>query len=111
MSTPKFRFFNAVVSVLTRVMTPVIIAVLGSAALLSAGPLGIFQGEVVAGPSSGIVFVKGKNGSLRRVQLGTAKIRFDNNIPLSERSDDPARALQRGAIVRVTAEQDAHGEW
>lgn len=76
-----------------------------------ASPVGVFQGELIAGPHAGVVFVRSPNGHLRRVQLAKAKVRFDDRIPFSQRTSDPIDALQRGALVRVTAEQDDVGEW
>jgi hypothetical protein len=78
---------------------------------LSAGPIGTFQGELMDGPHSGWLFVKGRNGMLRRVSLGKARVEYAPGIPANRRQMDAASALQRGAVVRVTAEQDAAGEW
>jgi hypothetical protein len=78
---------------------------------LSAGPIGTFQGELMDGPHAGWLFVKGRNGMLRRVSLGKAKVEYAPEIPANRRQIDAIRALQRGAVVRVTAEQDSEGEW
>jgi hypothetical protein len=78
---------------------------------LSAGPIGTFQGELMDSPHSGWLFVKGRNGMLRRVLIGKARVEYAPDIPANRRQIDATSALQRGAVVRVTAEQDSSGEW
>ena len=78
---------------------------------LLAGPLGTFQGELVGAPKAGYLYVKGKNGMLRRVQLGSARITYGAQVPANRRSSDPSSNLVPGAVVRVTAEEGADGEW
>jgi hypothetical protein len=76
-----------------------------------AGPVGIFQGELMDGPQAGWLYVKGKNGMLRRVELGKARIVYGAAVPLEQRDANPSGELIRGAIVKVTAEQGSDGEW
>ncbi|GAC1655927.1 MAG: hypothetical protein NVS9B15_16910 [Acidobacteriaceae bacterium] len=79
--------------------------------VLWAGPIGVFQGELLDGPQSGWLYVKGQNGMLRRVQLGKAHVVYGTDVPASRRGGDAAGELLRGAVVKVTAEQGSDGEW
>jgi hypothetical protein len=80
---------------------------------LSAGTPGSFAGTVVNGPeqSDTWVYVEGHNHSVRRVYVSGAKIRYDADVPVSERKNPVPRALPAGMQIRVTAEQDDAGEW
>ncbi len=88
------------------------LAIAGSAL---AGTPGSFRGVVVSGPAkeraTGWIFVKGKNGMLRRVEIGTADVHYQNEYPESKRQRSPRLALKEGVEVRVTAEQGDDGEW
>lgn len=81
---------------------------------LSATP-GTFRGRVVEPPSGnehdGWLYVQGRNKMLRRVALGNAPVFYAANVPENQREKVPANSLLAGAEVRVTAEQDAEGEW
>lgn len=76
-----------------------------------AGPLGIFQGELISGPQAGWHYVKGRNGMLRRVKLGNARIVYGRAVPLERRDPNPSDDLIKGAVIKVTAEQGSDGEW
>ena len=80
-----------------------------------AGTLGSFHGVVVEGPESlrhdGWIFVKGKNGSLRRVEVARASIHYDDTYPEEKRQKAPRFALKPGIEVRITATQGKDGEW
>ncbi|MEO8726298.1 MAG: hypothetical protein ABI383_09245 [Acidobacteriaceae bacterium] len=76
-----------------------------------AGPVGIFQGELISGPQAGWLYVKGRNGMLRRVKLGKARIVYGRTVPLERRDPNPSDDLIKGAVVKVTAEQGSDGEW
>jgi hypothetical protein len=79
--------------------------------VVSAGPIGVFQGELLDGPQAGWLYVKGKNGMLRRVQLGKANVVYGMEVPANRRVGDAVVELMRGAVVKVTAEQGSDGEW
>jgi len=85
------------------------------AALVSAGVPGTFRGKVVEdgqrAPNPSWIYVQGRNGSVRRVEISHARIEYDDGVPASSRLPEPANALIAGAEVRVTAEQGSDGEW
>ena len=76
-----------------------------------AGPVGMFQGELMGGPQAGWLYVKGRNGMLRRVAIGKARIVYGRAVPLGLRDPNPSDDLIKGAVVKVTAEQGPDGEW
>jgi hypothetical protein len=83
------------------------------AAVLAATP-GSFRGTVVesdeARPESGWIYVKGRDGGIRRVDISHALIAYADDAG-QEQSGEPRRDLVAGAEVRVTAEQGSDGEW
>lgn len=87
--------------------------VLGMAALLTAGTPGSFRGTIVDGPSAqkGWIYVQGRNGMARRVEIAHAHVTYDDEVPAAQRRAKPEEALEVGAEVRVTAEQGTDGEW
>jgi len=77
---------------------------------------GTFRGEVVAGPrgerATGLLYLKGRDGNVRRVVVVRAAIVYDAAVPAGEREKPARMALSPGAEVRVTALVDANsGEW
>lgn len=80
-----------------------------------AGTPGVFRGVVVEGPASsradGWIFIKGKNGNLRKVEIKTADVHYGQDFPLAKREESPKLALKPGIEVRVTAAQGGDGEW
>jgi hypothetical protein len=83
---------------------------------LLAGTPGVFRGTLVSGPGNEKIdgrwiYVKGRNGSLRRVEISRAKVVYMDSVPETKREKMPEAALKPGAVVRVTAEQDKDGEW
>jgi len=84
---------------------------LTSAAL--AGTPGIFQGRIYRGQnaSPGWIYVQGRNGMLRKVEVSRARVVYAASVAAADRATDPSRDLVQGAEVRVTAEQDGTGEW
>ena len=80
--------------------------------LASATP-GSFRGTIVDNPNAtkGWIYVQGRNGTARRVEVSHAKIEYDEDVPASERNAKPEDALVSGSEVRVTAEQGSDGEW
>lgn len=90
-----------------------IVTILLLAVPLVAGTPGTFRGILgeVADRSPGWMYVRGHNDMLRVVDVSQAEVSYDDAIPPIRRDKDPATALQPGAEVRVTAEQDERGDW
>ena len=79
-----------------------------------AGTPGSFRGKIVdlrADPDHHWIYVQGRNGALRRVEISGAQVEYDEDVPAAERTRKPQQALVAGAEVRVTAEQGNDGEW
>ncbi len=55
--------------------------------------------------------MRGKNGSIRRVDISHATITYDEDVPADARKASAREQLVVGAEVRITAEQDRDGEW
>lgn len=77
---------------------------------------GIFQGKVVEPPATeqvtqGWIFIQGGNRMLRRVDVSHAVVVLGPDIPSSQRRKCGWECLAAGQEVRVTAAQDAAGEW
>lgn len=86
--------------------------ILGWAVLASATP-GSFRGTIIDNPNAGHgwIYVQGRNGTARRVEVAHARIEYDDDVPPAERNAKPEEALVAGSEVRVTAEQGNDGEW
>lgn len=83
-------------------------------ALAFAGTVGVFGGRVVSVSterSDHWVYIKGHNGLGRRVDISRARIAYSDQVPANARALDAVDDLRPGALVEVTAEQDAAGEW
>jgi hypothetical protein len=82
---------------------------------LYAGPSGTFLGTLVSASGSRSearwIFVKGKNDVIRRVEISAAKVAYAESVPSEQRKQPAAAGLQPGTEIRVTAAQDAKGEW
>jgi hypothetical protein len=76
---------------------------------------GSFTGQVVNAPSleggKKWVFVQGKKGATRKVEISSAKVVLGKEVPKQARVGNPEDAVREGAQVRVTASQDESGEW
>ena len=86
-----------------------------STAMLAGTP-GVFRGTLVQGPGKEKIdgrwiYVKGRNGLLRRVEISRAKVSYQESVPNAKREKLPELALKPGTEVRVSAEQDREGEW
>jgi hypothetical protein len=57
------------------------------------------------------IYVKGKNEVIRRVEISAAKVAYAESVPREQRKQPAAAGLQPGTEIRVTAAQDANGEW
>ncbi len=98
---------------MSRLRSGLLVALLFSLlpALVGATP-GSFRGVIVRGPDDnpGWIWVKGANGSLRKVGIDHARVVYDNAVPAAERQRQPEQSIKSGAEVRVTADQQ-DGEW
>jgi hypothetical protein len=87
-----------------------------SALLLAATPAS-FRGKVIEvaspqpDPNQHIIFVISRNGALRKVEVGAAKVVFSEDIPEKDRAGEASSKLKHGAEVRVIAEENGHGLW
>jgi hypothetical protein len=76
---------------------------------------GSFVGLVVNGPNTDAgkkwVFIQSKKGATRKVEISSAKVVFDEDVPREQKTSKPVDAIKEGARVRVTASQDDNGEW
>ena len=91
-------------------------------ALLLLGPAafavdGTFRGKIADPPGNepavkGWIFVEGRNQMLRRVEVAHAEIVYGDEVPASNQQHScNADCLIKGQEVRITAHQDASGEW
>ena len=78
---------------------------------------GTFVGKVTDPPANepavkGWIFVEGRNRMLRRVEVAHAEIIYGEEVPASsQRHHCNSDCLSTGQEVRITAHQDASGEW
>jgi hypothetical protein len=89
------------------------LAVLVLAASALAAP-GTFAGELIpppAGEDDSWLYVKGRNSMVRRVAFVGARVFYSDAVAQRDRRPDPSESLVPGAAVRVTADQNADGEW
>lgn len=77
------------------------------------GTPGSFRGTIVDNPQAGKgwIYVQGRNGMARRVEISHARVIYDEDVPAAERHPRPEEALTPGTEVRVEAEQGSDGEW
>jgi hypothetical protein len=70
--------------------------------------LGVFQGKIIKSSSTGgkrYLFVQGKSGFVRKVDVAQATVEYDDDFPIGIRSPKPIDGLTVAANVRITAEQ------
>jgi hypothetical protein len=70
--------------------------------------LGVFQGKIIKATKSGgksYLFVQGRSGFVRKVDVAHATVEYDDDFPVSGRSAHPMDALIVATNVRVVAEQ------
>jgi hypothetical protein len=78
---------------------------------------GTFSGKIADPPASepavkGWIFVEGRNKMLRRVEVSHAEIVYGEEVPTSSQQHKcNSDCLIKGQEVRITAHQDATGEW
>jgi hypothetical protein len=80
------------------------------------GTDGVFQGKVVDPPAQeqprpGWIFVEGRNHLLRRVDVSHAAVTLAPGVVLSRRGKCDWECITAGQVIKVTAGQDASGEW
>jgi len=77
------------------------------------GTPGTFRGVLVRRPDAGQgwTYVAGRNGSLRRVEISQASVRYSSSVPMKHRRASPVASLKAGAEVRISAEIDQNSDW
>jgi hypothetical protein len=90
-----------------------VLLLIAASLVLNAGTPGSFRGTIVDGPAAekGWIYIQGRNGMARRVEISHAQVSYDEEVPAAERRSKPEEALVVGTEVRVTAEQGSDGEW
>jgi hypothetical protein len=75
---------------------------------------GSFRGTLITPPDTeptdGWLYVKGRNGLVRKVEVSNAHVSYSEE-PSSTGKQTAADKLEPGTEVRVTAEQDSTGQW
>jgi hypothetical protein len=98
-----------------RLSISVLLVVFFASLFALAGTAGSFRGKVVESEQTAVnpnwIYVQGRNGAIRRVEISKAKIEYDEGVPAANRNPKPQQALTSGTEVRVTAEQGKDGEW
>lgn len=90
-----------------------VLAVMLLTAAAFAGTPGTFRGVLYPGQNTkpGWVYIVGRNETLRLVHIANASVSYAEEFPARLRREKPAKSLRPGADVRITAEQDADGNW
>ena len=57
------------------------------------------------------IYVAGRGGFMRRVNIQKCRVRFGADVPPSQRVASASESLKDSAEVRVIAEQGKDGEW
>jgi len=80
-----------------------------------AGSVGMLAGRIVSAvaenPPGRWIYVKGRGGTLRRVEISKARYEYSDAVPHGARASQPVEDLKDGAVIQVAAEQDGAGEW
>ena|ERR1051325_8413926 len=75
----------------------------------------MFRGRVVEladqPKRAGMIFVMGRNGSLRKVHVSNARVQYADEMPAKFRKAEPSESLVQGAEIRVEAEEESAGLW
>jgi hypothetical protein len=66
--------------------------------------LGVFQGTIIKA-SKQYLYVQGKSGFVRKVNVMHAVVEYDEQFPARSRRSRPSDGLKVAALVRITAEQ------
>jgi hypothetical protein len=71
--------------------------------------LGVFQGRIIKATATKSgkqwLYVQGKTGFVRKVDVAKAVVEYDDDYPVGARVAKPAQALTVSAEVRITAQQ------
>jgi hypothetical protein len=67
--------------------------------------LGVFQGRIIKASPNKLLFVQGKSGFVRRVDIRHATVEYDDDFPAAARVSKPEEALKVATEVRITAVQ------
>jgi hypothetical protein len=82
---------------------------------LHASTPAMFRGRVVELADQprrpGLIFVMGRNGSLRKVHISSAHVQYADAMPAKFRKPQPSESLVQGAEIRVEAEEESAGLW
>jgi hypothetical protein len=80
-----------------------------------AGTPGWFRGTVVetdrSRADSGWIYVRGRDGGIRRVDISHARISYAEKSSSTDHPTDLRNQLIPGTEVRINAEQGSDGEW
>lgn len=95
-------------------LASLLVLLLAMPVLAKATP-GNFRGVLVENPAGdkedGVVYLRAKNGMVRKVEISKAAVEFDSSVPAEKRTGTAKDQLKPGTDVRVTAEQSSDGEW
>jgi hypothetical protein len=97
-----------------RIPLPALLIIPLIALFAYAGTAGSFRGKVVQNEQTTDpkwIYIQGRNGMVRRVEISHARIEYDQDVPAANRKAKPQQSLTSGTEVRVTAEQGSDGEW
>jgi hypothetical protein len=76
---------------------------------------GIFVGTIYrpadVRSEPGWLFIQGRKGMLRRVEISGAQVVYSKAVARRQRMQDPSQSLTHGVEVQVTAEPDGEGDW
>ncbi len=96
-------------------LSPLVILCLAVAPLILLATSGTFRGTLIDPPSGDnfgkVVYVKARNGMVRKVDISGAVVVYEGSVPQAKREARPSTALKSGVEVRVTAEQGETGDW
>ena len=71
--------------------------------------LGVFQGKIIKATATKSgkqwLYVQGKTGFVRKVDVARAVVEYDDDFPVEARVAKPAQALTVSAEVRITGQQ------
>ncbi|MBV8206298.1 MAG: hypothetical protein JO041_05860 [Acidobacteria bacterium] len=75
-----------------------------------------FRGRIIEAPDPaqavpGTILVMGRNGLLRKVEVGQARVVYSEYIPPEKRQKRATDSLKAGAEIRVLAEENGDGLW
>ena len=95
-------------------VNPLLLFVVFMVTLPAFATKGVFQGRVVEGSkreAGRYIYVAGRGGYMRRVNIQKCRVIFGADVPPSQRVASASDSLKDSAEVRVTAEQGKDGEW